>query len=131
MEKKTIQELITQVEESASSIFSKSDVLEILKSVDTKGINMTELKKELHNSLIDTDFRTYLDENSTSFSITDNVIYLEDFQLITEEVADDIMDGLSYLFVENTEDFDQLSELTDKKGCGADCACKKKKKKSK
>jgi len=131
MEKKTIQELITQVEESASSIFSKSDVLEILKSVETSSINMAELKKELHNLLIDTDFRTYLDENSTSFSITDNVIYLEDFQLITEEIADDIMEGVSYLFTEKPEELDQLSELTDKKGCGPDCACKKKKKKSK
>lgn len=132
MEKKTIKELITQVETSASSIFSKSDVLEILKSIETSDIKSDDLKKELRNLLADTDYFSYLDESSASFSITDNLVYLSDFQLSTDELADDIMDGLSYLFDEHQKaDYKEEISIQEPKGCGPECVCKKKKKKEK
>ena len=138
-QKMTLVEALKQVEESASSIFSKEDVLNILKSISSKELNIYEINEALDTIIDGIEFVDYLDNNNSEFYLEGNKVFIQHIELNTTNLSDMIIESLNNeiemlsLTQANVKEngTNNVEINIEKKGCGEDCLCKKKKKKEK
>lgn len=97
-----IDQVLKSVQDSKSSIFSKDDVIELLKELDPNSgnvssgsINKKEIMKRIHSIVVDTvgdmDRDSVVDINSFDYSISGNEISVEDFRMDEDYIVDSIV----------------------------------------
>lgn len=141
--KLTLSETIQKVHASASSIFTKEDVLKILEDISYTETTIEEVSDALTVVLDELTFMDFVDNDTLDFYVDGKEICLQHIEVDTKEMTDMIIADLQEELAmrkeldEETSDNDDdfladAEQITDtKKGCGDDCQCKRKKKKAK
>lgn len=141
--KLTLSETIQKVHASASSIFTKEDVLKILEDISYTETTIEEVRDALTNVLDDLSFIDFVDDDTLDFYVDGKEIHLQHFEFNTKEMTDMIIADLQEeiamrkeLDEEASDNDDEFSDAAEQitetvKGCGDNCQCKKKKKKVK
>lgn len=107
---KTVNEVIDIINNSPASMFTKSDVIELVKSIETdeRSIDVTqEAVSELidfvrHEMYVGIDESDMYDKDSAKFEIEDgNVIVLNDIDIDTDHAIDVATEAISEWFDKN------------------------------
>lgn len=108
---KTVNEVINIINNSPASMFTKSDVIALVKSIKTEDITATEFTAEMIDDLIEhlnsdiysLDSSDVLDADTAEFEIEDgNTIVLNDVEVDNTHISEVVEDALRQWFDKHT-----------------------------
>jgi len=104
----TLNEMIDGVKNSISSVFTKSDVLDILNRIDVKVTEvaiteseMEELINHVRNSLGYINSDDIIDSDSVELELNGNVIEVKSIDVDTSFIEDEVEDAIRHWFDHN------------------------------
>lgn len=143
--KLTLAETIQKVYSSASSIFTKEDVLNLLQDISYAETTIEEVTDALYSVIERLNFYDFVDHDSIDFYLDGREVCLQGIEFNTYDMSDMIVNDLQQelstskeVDSDSNEEADEFSgedeeeiQPESKSGCGDECQCKKKKKKAK
>lgn len=130
-----ISEAISKVADSPSSVFTKDDVINLLNEIKSDGITKTEISNALESVLENFDFAPFIVSESLELNIKHNQVDIQHVEVSSDfktAIISDVSSEIDFLMDirYGNGDANSISEDEPKiGGCGADCACRAKKKK--
>lgn len=102
-------EVIKKVNESAGSLFTKQDVINLVNGLEVSGINLETFKERVLAILDDSDTSAIeVDQNNCSFEIRNgNEIKIEDIELDTDDYIRNIKHDIEELFDSMQEEVEE------------------------
>lgn len=124
-----LREIKKLVEDSPSSIFSKDDVLDMLRKIETEKPDYDVILETIDDVLDSIDIIDYTDLESADFYIDgEKKITLDYLEFKKKDLVDVLTESIKEKINEIEGD---KSEDSEEDSCGDNCACKQKKKNKK
>jgi hypothetical protein len=124
-----LKEIKKLVEDSPSSIFSKDDVLDMLRKTETEKPDYDVILETIDDVLDSIDIIDYTDLESADFYIDgEKKITLDYLEFKKKDLVDVLTESIKEKINEIEGD---KSEDSEEDSCGDNCACKQKKKNKK
>jgi hypothetical protein len=106
-------EMIKKVNESAGSLFTKQDVINLVNGLEVSGINLETFKDRVLAIIDDADTdRIEIDNNNCDFEIRNgNEICIENVSLDTDDYISDIKHDIEQLFESMQEEAEEAQTI--------------------